>query len=156
MVIPSLRQRELGRVGWMGSCPVFSLVLFCPLRRCINSDSCCCFTVSSTVLSWASTLIRKLLRQHWAVVSVLRSCALVKLYKSVSCTSFRMSSRAVWAVVSWDTCCCRRSKVRASCHSLSPSLSSAGAAYSVAEQQFTQAWAREQHRVSWRDVLWHR
>ena len=52
--------------------------------------------------------------EHWAVFSVLRSCALVKLYKAVSCTNFWMSSRAVLAVVSWTTCCCRRSKVRAS------------------------------------------
>ena len=56
-------------------------------RNCSKSDSCRCFTVSSTVLTWASILIRRLLRQHWAMLSVLRSCSLVKLYKAVSCTS---------------------------------------------------------------------
>ena len=78
------------------------------------SDTCLCFTVSSTVLAWASSLMRRLSRQLWAVLSVLRSCALVKLYIVVSCTSFWTSSRVALAVVSWSTCCCRLSSVRAS------------------------------------------
>ena len=73
-----------------------------------------CLTASSIELTWASTRIRRLLRQHWAVFNVLRSCALVKLDKVVSCTSVWMSSRAALAVISWSTCCCRRSKVSAS------------------------------------------
>ena len=81
---------------------------------CRESDNCRCFTVSSTVLTCASILMRRLLRQLRAVFSVLRSCALVKLHKAVSCTSCRTSSRAVLAVVSWSTCCCRRSRVKAS------------------------------------------
>ena len=58
--------------------------------------------------------IRRLFRQHWAVFSVLRSCALVKLDKVVSCTSVWTPSRAALAAVSWSTCCCKRSKVSAS------------------------------------------
>ena len=73
-----------------------------------------CFTVSSTVLTWASILMRRLSRQLWAVLSVLRSCVLVKLYKAVSCTSFWTSSRAALAAVSLRTSCCRLSRVRAS------------------------------------------
>ena len=79
-----------------------------------TSDTCLCLTVSSTVLAWASSLMRRLSRQLCAVFSVLRSCALVKLYSVVSCTSFRTSSRVALAVVSWSTCCCRLSSVKAS------------------------------------------
>ena len=64
------------------------------------------------------------MRQLRAVFSVLRSCALVKLYKAVSCTICRTSSRAGLAVVSWSTSCCRRSRVKASLP-LNSSLSSA-------------------------------
>ena len=91
--------------------------------------------------------------------SVLRSCALVKLYNAVSCTSLWMSSRAVLAVVSWSTCCCRRSKVSASLLSSVDSVpffcrrGMSGRTW-VFWQQFKQGWAREQHRVPWR-VLWH-
>ena len=75
--------------------------------------------------------MRRLLRQHWAVLSVLRSCALVKLYKAVSCTSFWTSSRAALAAVSWSTCCCRRSRLGRHYCPLDLSLSSAGAACQV-------------------------
>ena len=124
-------------------------------RSCSESDSCRCLTISSTVLTWASILIRRLLRQLWAVLSVLRSCALVKLYKAVSCTSFWMSSRAVLAVVSWSTCCCRRSKVRASSLSVESVPFFCRRGMSGLWQRFKQGWAREQHRVPWRDVHWH-
>ena len=92
--------------------------------------------------------------------SVLRSCALVKLYNAVSCTSLWMSSRAVLGVVSWSTCGCRRSKVGASLLSSVDSVPffcrrGMSARTCVFWQRVKQGWAREQHRVPWRDVLWH-
>ena len=59
--------------------------------------------------------MRRLSRQLWAVLSVLRSCVLVKLYSVVSCTSFWTSSRVALAVVSWSTCCCRLSSASLLC-----------------------------------------
>ena len=61
-----------------------------------------------------SSLMRRLSRQLCAVLSVLQSCALVKLYSADSCTSFRTSSRVALDVVSWSTCCCRVSSAKAS------------------------------------------
>ena len=71
--------------------------------------------------------------------SVLRSCALVKLYKAVSCTNFWMSSRAVLAVVSWTTCAAGEGRLGRHCCTLNPSHFSAGAAYRVPDSDLDRA-----------------
>ena len=86
----------------------------CSHRFCM-SDSCRCLTVCSTELTWASTLMRRLLRQQWAVFNVLRSCAPVKFARMVSsCSTAWISSRAAFALVTLSAYSCRRSKSNAS------------------------------------------
>ena len=85
---------------------------------CNKSVNCFCLTVSSTVLAWASSLMLKLSRQFCAMLSVLRSCALVKLCSGVSRTSVRTLARVALAFAIWRTCFCSVKSAKAS---LSPS-----------------------------------
>ena len=108
--------------------------------RWLNKNvNCFCLTVCSTVLEWASSLMLRLSKQLCAVLSVLRSCALVKLCSGVSRTSAITLVRVALASVSCCTCFC-------SCSSIKASLS-----FSGAEASF---WRRGMAglRASWSDL----
>ncbi len=93
-------------------CPWGAGMAFC--CRCSSSVICFCLTVSSTVLTWAATLIRRLSRQFCAALSVLRSWALVNLYRWVSRNNTVTSARAVLASAICCSCFCRLNRAKAS------------------------------------------
>ena len=120
--------RYLGMIGERGArdgnwsenvdtcrCQIAGLLGYWSSSRFCISDSCRCLTDCSTELTWASTLMRRPLREQWAVFNVLRSCALVKFARMVlSCSTAWIFSRAVFVLVTLSAYSCRRSKSSAS------------------------------------------
>ena len=120
-------------------------------------------TDCSTVLTWASNLMRKLLRQLQAAFKVLWSWARVKFARIVCpCINAWISSRASLVLVTLLVYCCRRSKSSASLQSCVTScflvrLEGISNDYPPHGpcRCFIHSWARKQRRMPWRDVLWH-
>ena len=77
--------------------------------------------------------MRRLLRQHWAVFSVLRSCALVKLYKAARAQASGCLQGRLWLLSVGSLVAAGEAGLGRHCCTLNPSLSSAGAACRVPE-----------------------